>query len=130
MLKVIDEIESILKAKDKKGIVGFFRTYVPNIDESYLIEMQDEKHSFSSFGSREIVPTLKVYYIESDVNCDLHEDKRDFYLTCEELINTFFENPTLNETATQFSIKAKYSSTRKDRDYKVCEMLFEIEELL
>jgi hypothetical protein len=138
MILVVNEIEDTVKQKFPNGIMGFYRTYVPNRNESYVIEPQGANYSFSTFEKLSIVPSIKIYLLSADVNNDLHADKRDFYVKCEELIKLLFENPTLNETVTQFSLDVKYStigksntsSNRKDKDYKVCEILVKVEEIL
>ena len=138
MITIIEKIESIVKQKFPYGIVGFYRTYVPNRNESYVIEVQGGNYSFSTFEKLTIVPTVKIYLLSADINNELHADKREFYIQCEELIKLLFANPTLGETVTQFSADVRYSSVgesnnssiKKDKDYKVCEILIKIEEML
>lgn len=130
MIKVAEEIEKIVKQKFPLGIMGFYRTYIPNRNESYVIEPQGANYGFSTFEKLSIVPSIKVYLLSADVNNEFHSDKRDFYLKCEELIKLLFGNPTLNETVTQFSIDVAYRSVKKDKDYKTCEMLIKIEEII
>lgn len=130
MIEIVEKIEEIVKEIIPSGIMGFYRTYIPNKIESYLIEIQNCNYSFSSFEKISEIPNIKIYFLSADVNCDLHVDKRDFYIKSEKIVKKLFQNPTLDETVTQFSIDVKYSSIRRDKDYKVCEILIKVEEII
>ena len=130
MLDVVNEIEKILKVEIAYGIMGFFKDYIPVVESSYLIEPQGSNISFDTFESLTEVPSIKAYIIESNVNTEFNDDRRDFFAKCGRVIKAMFANPTLSETVTQFSLECKYSSVKKDKPYKVCELNFKIEEML